>query len=103
MKRPKNTGSRTRQSLVSPRDQGVSMNALKIRKPVGGGGWLVSLGAFAAASLLLCGTASATTIVPISDKELRSRADVVVRGIVVSTDMAEDTAGRPETVSVIRP
>jgi len=46
---------------------------------------------------------SATTIVPISDRELFLRADVVVRGIVVSTDVAPDGLGRPETVTVITP
>jgi len=59
--------------------------------------------AAAAVAFLLAVSASATTVVPISDRELRSRADVVVRGVVVSTEASEDAAGRPETVSVIQP
>lgn len=46
---------------------------------------------------------AATTIVPISDLELRRRADVVVRGIVVASAVAEDALGRPETVTTISP
>ncbi|HEV8118926.1 MAG TPA: matrixin family metalloprotease [Thermoanaerobaculia bacterium] len=76
---------------------------MKASKPAGRSGWLSSSAAVAGAFLLLAATASATTIVPISDNELRSRADVVVRGIVVSTNVSEDSSGRPETVSVIRP
>jgi subtilase family serine protease len=58
---------------------------------------LLSLGA------LVGGTLAATTLVPISDRALLARADVVVRGIVVSSAVSEDEAGRPETVSVITP
>src|SRR5262249_59691669 len=69
-------------------DHGASMDELKTTKPAGKVGWLVSMASFLSAMLLFASTVSATTIVPISDKELRSRADVVVRGIVVSTDVA---------------
>ncbi len=46
---------------------------------------------------------SATSVIPISDRELLSRADVVVHGIVVSSDVTVDWQGRPETVTVIEP
>jgi hypothetical protein len=46
---------------------------------------------------------SATTVIPISDRELLSRADVVVHGIVVSADVTVDDRGMPETVTVIEP
>jgi subtilase family serine protease len=53
--------------------------------------------------LLTAGLLSATTFIPISDRQLLARSDVVVRGIVVSSSVSEDSAGRPETVSVIEP
>jgi hypothetical protein len=56
-----------------------------------------------AAGALFSSLLSATTIVPIADRELLHRADVVVRGIVVSTEPAIDSLGRPETVTVIMP
>ena len=71
------------------------------RAPGSAGGRVFALAA--ALGLMLVASASATTVVPISDRELRSRADVVVRGVVVSTEVSEDAAGRPETVSVIQP
>jgi hypothetical protein len=43
------------------------------------------------------------SVIPISDRELRARADVIVRGIVVSSEVAEDALGRPETVTVVAP
>jgi subtilase family serine protease len=46
---------------------------------------------------------SATTLIPVSDRALQARADVVVRGVVVSSHVSEDPARRPETVSVIEP
>jgi hypothetical protein len=46
---------------------------------------------------------SATSVIPISDRELLSRADVVVHGIVVSSDVSVDDRGIPETVTVIEP
>ena len=46
---------------------------------------------------------SATTLIPISDRELHARADVVVHGVVVSSRTVEDSLGRPETVTVIEP
>jgi hypothetical protein len=45
----------------------------------------------------------ATTFLPISDRELRSRADAVVHGVVISSEVAEDALGRPETITVVRP
>src|SRR5258706_15760700 len=56
-----------------------------------------------AAGTLSCALLSATTVIPIPDRELRQRADVVVRGIVVSNEVAEDALGRPETVTTITP
>ena len=49
------------------------------------------------------GVLRATTVVPVSDRELRARADVVVHGIVVSSEVMEDALGRPETVTVVAP
>src|SRR5258706_3607956 len=50
---------------------------------------------------LFCGLTTATTVIPISDRELLARADVVVRGVVVSNEVSEDSLGRPQTVTVI--
>jgi hypothetical protein len=63
-----------------------------------------ALVAAAAAALLTlsAGRVSATTFIPISDDALYRRADVVVHGIVVSSDVV-DTERWPETVTVIRP
>ena len=47
--------------------------------------------------------AKATSVIPISDAELYRRADLVLHGIVLSSEVAEDRLGRPETISVIRP
>jgi hypothetical protein len=52
---------------------------------------------------LVCRLTTATTIVPISDRDLTSRADVVVRGVVVSNEVSQDSLGRPQTVTVISP
>src|SRR5438132_7123870 len=58
----------------------------------------------AALSFVVCVcSAYATTIIPISDAELYRRADVIVLGTVVSSDVHADALGRPETVSVISP
>jgi hypothetical protein len=60
--------------------------------------------ALAALSVLaLAGTLDATTVIPISDRELFRRADVVVHGVVMSSDVAESPDRRPETVTFIRP
>ena len=56
-----------------------------------------------AAGTFFSGLLSATTVVPISDRDLLSRADVVVHGVVVSTDVSEDASGRVQTVTVIAP
>ena len=56
-----------------------------------------------AIGLFFSGLIGATSIIPISDRELLSRADVVVRGVVVSNAVSEDSQGRPETVTVISP
>lgn len=53
--------------------------------------------------VLTAGRASATTIIPIVDRELYDRADVIVHGVVVANGVEEDAAGRPLTVSVIEP
>jgi hypothetical protein len=55
------------------------------------------------AGTLLSSLLSATSIVPLSDRELHSRADVVLRGVVVSNRVAQDAFGRPETITVIAP
>ncbi len=50
----------------------------------------------------LCGLPLlATSVIPISDAELHQRADVIVHGVVVSSDVTVDEMGRPETVTVI--
>jgi hypothetical protein len=59
---------------------------------------------FVAVSVLaLASTLAATTVIPISDRELYRRADVVVHGIVVASDTAESAEGWPETVTFVRP
>lgn len=55
---------------------------------------------------LLClfpGVLQATSVIPISDAELYRRADLVVRGIVLSNSVGEDEWGRPETLTRISP
>jgi hypothetical protein len=46
---------------------------------------------------------AATSVIPISDGELYHRADVIVRGVVLSNTVGEDDWGRPETVTRIQP
>ncbi|MBC8647842.1 MAG: hypothetical protein H7X85_11805, partial [Thermoanaerobaculia bacterium] len=46
---------------------------------------------------------AATSVIPISDAELYHRADVIVRGVVLSNSVGEDDWGRPETVTRIQP
>ena len=53
--------------------------------------------------LALTGTLAATTYVPVSDAELFRRADVVVHGVVKSSDAREGRDGMPETVTVVAP
>ena len=56
------------------------------------------------ARLCLCGRPLlATSVIPISDAELYQRADVIVHGVVLSSDVTVDDLGRPETVTVIEP
>jgi hypothetical protein len=58
--------------------------------------------AIASAVLWVFGRALlATSIIPLSDGELYFRADVVVHGIVLSSETSEDEMGRPETISTI--
>jgi hypothetical protein len=45
----------------------------------------------------------ATSVVPITDSELHRRADVVVYGIVQSSEVTVDDQGRPETLTFIAP
>ncbi len=56
------------------------------------------------AVLLVAGVASlsATTYIPIRDRDLYGFSDVVVHGIVVSSDVIEGERG-PETVTVLKP
>ncbi len=51
----------------------------------------------------LGGAVRATSVIPIADSELYRRADLVVYGVVVSSETAEDARGWPETVTTIRP
>ena len=46
---------------------------------------------------------SATSIVPVSARELVARADVIVHGVVVANQVGEDALGRPETITIITP
>jgi hypothetical protein len=57
----------------------------------------------AVALLLVCGSLRATSIIPIGDRELYLRSDVVVHGVVVSSTAQADRLGRPETVTRIQP
>ena len=52
---------------------------------------------------LAAGPVSATSIVPVSARELLARADVIVYGVVVANHMGEDALGRPETITIITP
>ena len=70
----------------------MSMNPIK---RVG----LLALACLAMPSALLF----ATSVIPITDQELYRRADVVVHGIVETSDVSVDSQGRPETVSIIQP
>lgn len=45
----------------------------------------------------------ATSVIPITDQELTIRADVIVHGVVISSDVTVDSVGRPETLTVIDP
>src|ERR1700693_712602 len=49
------------------------------------------------------GPVSATSIVPVTARELGARADVIVHGVVVSSHVGEDALGRPETITSITP
>ena len=53
--------------------------------------------------LALAGRLTATTVIPIPDRELYLRADVVVHGVVISSDTVEAPDGWPESVTFIRP
>ncbi len=60
---------------------------------------------FLIAALVLLGQAAApgTTIIPVTDRELYQRADVIVHGVVLSSEVQEVENGMIETVSVVRP
>ncbi len=45
----------------------------------------------------------ATSLVPVTARELAARADVIIHGVVVSSHVAEDALGRPETITSITP
>src|SRR6266487_5706338 len=51
----------------------------------------------------LRGALPATSVIPISDAELYRRADVIVHGIVLSSDVTVDDLGRPETLTFVEP
>ena len=65
-----------------------------------------SIGVSAAVCLLLSifpSAIRATSVVPITDSELHRRADVIVHGIVQSSEVTVDEQGRPETLTFIEP
>ena len=62
-------------------------------------GLLLVIGALA----LAAGPVSATSIVPVTARELVARADVIVHGVVVGSHVGEDALGRPETITIITP
>src|SRR6266700_2993243 len=45
----------------------------------------------------------ATSVVPITDRELYLRSNLIVHGVVVSSDVTVDERGRPEMLTVIEP
>jgi len=45
----------------------------------------------------------ATSVVPITDRELYLRSSLIVHGVVVSSDVTMDERGRPEMLTVIEP
>jgi len=57
------------------------------------------------AVLVLCTPAASrgTSVIPISDSDLQARADVVVHGIVTSSEVTVDGEGRPEMLTFIEP
>ncbi len=55
------------------------------------------------AVVLLGRVALATSVIPLTDRELHARADVVVHGVVVSSDVTVDSQGRPETLTIVEP
>src|SRR6266536_1907876 len=57
----------------------------------------------AGAAALCGGPLLATSVIPISDSELYRRADVIVHGIVLASDVTVDRLERPETLTVIEP
>ena len=64
---------------------------------------LARSGLVLAALLALARPLAATSVVPIRDRDLEERADVVVHGIVESSDATLDARGRPETLTIIAP
>jgi hypothetical protein len=48
-------------------------------------------------------TLGATSVVPITDRELYLRSNLIVHGVVVSSDVTVDERGRPEMLTVIEP
>jgi hypothetical protein len=61
--------------------------------------WIVAIGL----AVVMGGSVSATSVIPIADAELYRRADLVVRGVVLSSDTVSAEDGWPETITVIRP
>jgi hypothetical protein len=56
-----------------------------------------------ASSLALAAAASASTYIPIHDGQLYARAEVIVYGIVLSSETQADQHGRVETVTIVSP
>ncbi len=58
---------------------------------------------FSIVLLLAAGAAFGTSVIPTTDRALYSSADVVVHGVVQSSEVREALDGSPETVTVIEP
>ncbi len=59
--------------------------------------------ALACLALSAAAVLRATSVIPISDHELAQRAQVIVHGVVESSEVTVDAHGRPEMLSVIAP
>jgi len=59
--------------------------------------------ALTGAASALASALGATSVVPITDRELYLRCDLIVHGVVVSSDVTVDERGRPEMLTVIEP
>src|SRR5437867_6818662 len=81
----------------SPPDAASSLGARELPQGFSRSAWLL------VALVSMTRPVLATSVIPLSDAELYRRADVVVHGIVVSSDVSVDDQGRPETLTFIEP